>query len=140
MSIVISKLLICFFSHIHTRKYRNSAFTLRILFFIILVLLQDFLLSQTHIARIFYWFSKIQDSTSNSVNGVLRLPGTPQNDMKVFKSLISSFVYIITVKTIFNKKDIYKQNWYLSPPHNNYPRNLYNWKIWILPKNFICFE
>ena len=53
-----------------THKYTNTAFNSWIPFSIALTLFQDFLLNQTHIARIPFWFLETQGFTINSISGL----------------------------------------------------------------------
>ena len=76
--LVISRLLIFFFL---THKYTNSAFSSWILFLYCLSLFQDFLVNQTHIVKISFWFLEAQGSTIDYIYGLLRLSKALQNNI-----------------------------------------------------------
>ena len=95
-------------THTHITQIHKSHFISSILFFIASVLLQDFLQSQTHIARISFRFSETQGSTVDSIYGLLLLSRTPEDskDVTVLKSFISSSVYLRTIKISYSKENI----------------------------------
>ena len=92
----------------HTHKSTISALSPWILFYIALALFQNFLLNQTNIARISFWFLEKNVSTIYFLY-LLLLSRGPQG-----KSFLSSSVYVKTEMIRYSKKDILqnKQNFY----------------------------